>query len=67
MVNTFEYVVDIVVHCSYSIETCFCPTRGEFIIVMEVHDTRFKGINISVRRELVSSGGCSIVGTFCEG
>ena len=33
MVHILEYVVDVDVYCSHSVETFFCSRRGEFIVI----------------------------------
>ena len=37
MVDTFKYIVDVVVHYSYSVEPFFCWGGGEFVVVVEVY------------------------------
>ena len=66
MVDAVEHVVDMVVYCSYSVETFICGRRGDFVVVIEVYSTWIKAIETSVSGEFVGSGGCSIVGKFCE-
>ena len=67
MVDMLEDVVDMVVHCSHSIELFFCGGRGEFVVVIEVYGAWVKPIETSVWRESVGSDGCSIIGKFCKG
>ena len=66
MVDALEDVVDVVVHCSHSVEPFFCSGRGEFIVVIEVYDAWIKAIETSIRGKLVGSGGCGIIGKFCK-
>ena len=66
MVDAFEDVVDMVVHCSHSVEPFFCSRGGEFVVVIEVYGGWIKAIETSIRGEFVDSGGCGIVGKFCE-
>ena len=66
MVDTLEYVVDGVVHCSHSVEPFFCSGVGEFVVVIEVYGVWIKAIETSVGREFVGSGGYRIIGKFCE-
>ena len=37
VVDSFEDVVDVVVHSSHSIEQFFCSGRGEFVVVIKVY------------------------------
>ena len=64
MVDMLEDVVDMVVHCSYSVGPFFCGGRGEFIVVVEVYGVWIKNIETSVGGEFVGSSGSSIVGKF---
>ena len=66
IVAMFEYVVDIVGHCSHSVESFFYSRRGEFVVVIEVYGAWIKAIETSVGGEFVGSGVCSIMGKFCE-
>ena len=66
MVDTFEDVADMVVHRSHSVEAFFCGGRVEFAVVIQVYSAWIKAIKTSVGGEFVGSGGCSIVGKFCE-
>ena len=66
VIDSFEEVVDIVMHCSHSVELFFCSGGGEFVVVIQVYDTCIKGIEASVGGEFVGSGGCGIVGKFCK-
>ena len=64
VVDSFEDVVDVVVHCSHSIDLFFCIGGGEFIVIIEVYSAWIKAMETSVEGELVRSGGCSIIGKF---
>ena len=66
MVDALEDVVDVVVHGSYSVELFFCGRGGEFVVVIEVYGAWIKAIETSIRGEFVCSGGCGILGKFCE-
>ena len=66
MVNVLEDVVNVVVHSSHSVETFFCGRGGEFVVVVEVYGAWIKAIETSIRGEFVGSGGCGIIGKFCE-
>ena len=66
MVDALEDVVDVVVHGSHSVEPFFCSGGGEFVVVIEVHSAWIKAIETSIRGEFVGSGGCGIIGKFCE-
>ena len=66
VVDAFQDVVDVVVHCSHSVEPFFCGWRGESVVVIEVYGACIKAIETSIRGEFVGSGGCSIIGKFCK-
>ena len=66
VVDSFEDIVDVVMHCSHSVKPCFCSGGGEFIVVIEVYSVWIKAIETSIWGEFVGRGGCSIVGKFCE-
>ena len=66
MVDALEDVVDVVVHSSHSVEPFFCGGGGEFVVVIEVYGAWIKAIETSITGEFVGSGGCGIVGKFCE-
>ena len=66
MVDAPEEVVDVVVHCSHSVEPFFCDCRGEFIVVVKVYGAWIQAIDTPIRGEFVGSGGCGIIGKFCE-
>ena len=65
MVDSFENV-DMVVHCSYSIQPFFCGRGRELVVVIKVYGAWVKAIETSVWGQFVGRGGCSIVGTFGE-
>ena len=64
--HAYEDIVDMVVHCSYSMEPSFCGGGVEFVVVIKVYGTWIKAIETSIRGEFVGSSGCGIVGKFCE-
>ena len=66
VVDSFEDVVDVVMHCSHSVKPFFCSER-EFVVVIEVYGLWIKAIETSIWGEFVGHSGCSIVGIFCEG
>ena len=65
MVDALEDVVDVVVHCSHSVEPFFCGWRGEFVVVIAVCGAWINAIETPIRGEFVGSGGCGIIGKFC--
>ena len=67
MVDAVADVVDVVVHHSHSVEPFFCCRIGEFVVVIEVYGAWIKGIETSIRGEVVGSGGCGIIGKFYKG
>ena len=66
MVDAFADVVDMVVYRSHSVEPFFCGGGGEFIVVIKVYGVWIESIETSIRGELAGSGGCGIIGEFCE-
>ena len=66
MVDALEDVMHVLVHCSHSVEPFFCGRRAEFLVVIEVHVAWIKAIETSIRGEFVGSGGCCIIGKFCQ-
>ena len=66
MVDTLKDIVDVIVHCSHSVEPFYCGGRGEFVVVIEVYGTWIKATETSVGEECVGSGGCGIVCKFCK-
>ena len=66
MVDTLEDLVDMVVHCSHSVEPFFCGGGGELVFIIEVYSAWIKAIETSIGGEFVGSGGCSIIGNFYE-
>ena len=47
-------------------ESFFCGVGGECVVVIEVYGPSIKATETSVGVEFVGSGGCGIVGKFCE-
>ena len=43
----FEEIVDMVVPCSHSVESCFCGGGAEFLLVMEMYSVWIKAIETS--------------------
>ena len=66
MVVVLEDVVDVVVYDSHSVKPFFCGWGGEFVVVIEVYGVWIKAIETSIRGEFVGSGGCGIIGKFCD-
>ena len=66
MVDAFEDVVDVVEYYSHSVEPFSCGWIGEFVVIIEVYGGWIKAIETSIRGEFVGSGGCGIVGKFCQ-
>ena len=66
MVDALVDVVDVVVHCSHSVEPFFCGRGGQFVAVIEVYGAWIKDIETSIRREFVGSSGYGIIGKFCK-
>ena len=66
VLDLFEDLVDMVVHCSHSKKTFFCCSGEEFVVVVEVHGVCIKAKETSVCRVCVGSGGCSVIGTCGE-
>ena len=66
VVDTLEYVMDVVVHCSHSVEQLFCSGRGEFVVVVKVYGAWVKPIETSVGGEIVGCGGGGVIGKFCK-
>ena len=64
VVDLFEDVVDVVMHCSHSVKPFFCNGGKEFVVVIEVYGAWIKAIETSVGEEFVGSSGCSIIGKF---
>ena len=48
MVDSFEHIMDVVVHYTYSITAFFYSGGGEFVIVFEVHGAWIRGMETSV-------------------
>ena len=66
MVDALENVMHMVVYCGHTVEPFFCGGRGEFVVVIEVYGAWINAIETSIRGEFVGSGGCGIIGRFCE-
>ena len=66
MVDALEDVVDMVVYCSHSVEPLFCGGGGDLVVVMQVDGAWIEAIETSISGEFVGSGGCGIIGKFCE-
>ena len=66
VVDTFEDVVDKVVHSSHSVEPLSHSGRGEFVVGIETCSLWIKAIENSICGEFVGSGGCSVVDTICK-
>ena len=66
VLNVFEDVVEVVMHCGLSVEPFFCSQGEEFVVVIEVYGTWFNGTETSVVPEFVCDGCCSIIDKFCE-
>ena len=66
VVNAFEDLVDVVVHCSHSVEPLFCTRRRELVGVIDVYGAWIKAMEASVGGEFVGSSSCGIVCKFCE-
>ena len=66
MLDSFEDVVDVVMHCSHSIEPFFCGRGEEFVVIVGVYSTCIKPLETSALGDFVVRSGCGIVGKFCE-
>ena len=66
MVDALEDVVDVVVHCSHSVEPFFCGRRGDCAVANNGYCAWIKAIETSIMGGFVGSGGCTIMGKFCE-
>ena len=66
VVDSFEDVVDGVMHCSPSIELFLCSRGKGFVALIKVYGMWIKAIETSVEGEFLGSGGCGIIGKFCE-
>ena len=65
IVDSFEDIVDVVVHSSHSVKPFFCSSRAEFVVIIKVYGAWIKAIETSVWEEFISSGGCGIISKFC--
>ena len=66
MVDILEDIVDMVVHCSHSVEAFFYNGRGEFVVIVQVCSACIKAMETSAWGEFVGCSGCGSVGKFCE-
>ena len=66
VVDLFEDVVDVVMHCSHSVEPFFCSEGGEFVVVIELCGACIKAIETSIWGEFVGRSGCGIAGKLCK-
>ena len=66
VVDLFEDIIDVVIHCSYSAEPFFCSRGGEFVVVIEVYGAWIQAIETSLEGEFVGSCGCGIIGKFYD-
>ena len=66
VVDSFEDVVDVVMHCSHSVEPFLCNRVGEFVVIIKVYNGWIKTRETSVEGEFVGSGGCGIITKFCK-
>ena len=64
LVDAFEDVVDMVVHCCHSVEPFFCGRGGEFVVIIKLYSACIKAIVNSAGGEFMGSGGCGIIGKF---
>ena len=62
MLDSFEDIMDMVVHYSRFVELFFCGRRGEFVVIIELYGRWITAVKTSVWGELVGSGGCGIIG-----
>lgn len=65
-VDSFEDVVNVVVHHSYPVKPFCCSEEAEFVGIMQVHSVYIEVIETFAGGEYVGSGGCWITGEFCE-
>ena len=66
VVDSFEYVVDVVMHCSNSVKPFFCRRGGGCVVVIKVHGAWIKAIETSVGRKFVGSRGYNIKARLYE-
>ena len=66
IVNSLEDIVDMLVHYSDSVKPFIHVRRGEFVVVVKLYGAWIKAIEAYIGGEVVGSGGCGIVGKFCE-
>ena len=65
-VDLFEDIIDVVIHGRHLVQRYFCYGSTEFVVLIEVHSKWIKVIENSVWAVFVGSGGCGVVGNFCE-
>ena len=66
IVDSFEEIINVVVHSSYYIKLFFCSGRGYFVVINKVYGMWIKARETSLGGEFVGSGSCNSVGKFCE-
>ena len=66
VVDSFQDVVYVVMHCSHPVKPLFCSGRGEFVVVIGVYGAWIKATETSVGGHFVAGWGCGVVGKFCE-
>ena len=66
IVDLLKDIVDMVVYCSHSVKPFFCASGEAFVVVGKMYSACIKALVTSLLEEFVSSGGCGIVGKFCE-
>ena len=62
MFDAFEYVMNVVVHCSHLVKSFFCGRSGKFIVVIKVYGAWIKAVEASELEEFMGSGGRSLMG-----
>ena len=66
MVDALEDVVDVVVHCSHSVDPFLCGGRADFVVIIEVYDAWIKAIETSIKGKFVGTSGCLIIVKCCK-
>ena len=64
VVDLFEQVLDVVMHCSHFIESFSCSMQGEFVVVIVVYGAWFKTNESSAEGKFVGTGVYRIVSKF---
>ena len=64
--NSFNYIVDVVVHCSSSVVPLFCCRGVEFVVVIKVHGAQIKATETSMQEGFIDCCGCGIAGNICD-